>query len=299
MHISTQIDVKESIDKSREHVSGCDLPLALFKLAFGWEIVNPKNIRDEVVESAKNDPLLHLFNGAIIDQQGRPIARKQGLLSLTGPAYETALEAEAFSHAARYYWGLRSVSFINPAREQIYNEHKPSGTDLLFFVENNPFIPLGHEGIFLQGLQAGFYGDFLTATHLLTPQIENSLRYVLESNGVDVSNLIAGGTQPVKVLGAIFDLQKSKDLFGESLCFELRGCLIEKTGYDLRNRVAHGFIDDNECYSAAAINMWWLVLRMCMIPFYNKHVKRIDDPKQENFHKEMTPPNHNDPSVNQ
>ena len=75
--------------------------------------------------------------------------------------------------------------------------------DLSFVVENNPFIPPDHEGIFLRGLHAGFHGDFIVASHLLPLQIENSLRYVLEENGVDVSNLMSDGTQPVKVLGAI------------------------------------------------------------------------------------------------
>ena len=111
--------------------------------------------------------------------------------------------------------------------------------DLSFVVENNPFIPPDHEGIFLRGLHAGFHGDFIVASHLLPLQIENSLRYVLEENGVDVSNLMSDGTQPVKVLGAILGIPATKQIFGEQLCFELRGCLIEKTGYDFRNRVAH------------------------------------------------------------
>ncbi len=40
--------------------------------------------------------------------------------------------------------------------------------------------------------------------HLLVPQVENSLRFVLESNGVDTSIFQPDGTQPVKVLGGLF-----------------------------------------------------------------------------------------------
>ena len=133
---------------------------------------------------------------------------------------------------------------------------------------NNPFVPSGHEGIFLRGIHAGFNGDFLIASHLLVPQIENSLRFVLESQGVDVSNLMSDGTQPVKVLGALFSMNQTKEIFGDSLCFELRGCLIEKAGYDFRNRLAHGFVTERDCYSAAAAMIWWLVLRICLIPVF-------------------------------
>src|SRR5262249_42956604 len=97
-------------------------------------------------------------------------------------------------------------------------------------------------------------------------QIENSLRHVLESQGVDVSILESDGTQPVKMLGGIFGFPETKRIFGEALCFELRGCLIEKTGFDFRNRVAHGFIHEGECYSPAGIPVWWLVLRICLTP---------------------------------
>jgi hypothetical protein len=100
----------------------------------------------------------------------------------------------------------------------------------------------------------------------LTPQVENSIRFVLEQNGVDVSNLESDLTQPVKVLGPIFGLPEMKTIFGDALCFELRGLLIEKTGYSFRNRVAHGFVTEGECYSVAATNLWWLVLRLCYTP---------------------------------
>jgi hypothetical protein len=112
------------------------------------------------------------------------------------------------------------------------------------------------------------------ASHLLTPQIENSLRYVLESHSVDVSNLMSDGTQPVKILGAIFSMPETKQILGEALCFELRGCLIEKTGYDSRNRVAHGFVHEGECYSHAGVTVWWLVLRRCLTPVFQTLAER-------------------------
>jgi hypothetical protein len=85
---------------------------------------------------------------------------------------------------------------------------------------------------------------------------------------VDVSNLMSDGTQPVKVLGAIFGIKETTEIFGEALCFELRGCLIEKTGWNFRNRVAHGFVSEAECYSDAAQTIWWLVLRLCLTPIF-------------------------------
>lgn len=272
--ISTEVDISRLVDGARDHVRGNDFPTAALKLAFGQPLSEPKEIKEEVIKNAKQTPLLHLMGAAIVDQRGRPAARKASLLDLKGEALEKTLEAESFSQASHFHWPLRVDGFIEPARVQILNDHRPTFQDLLFIVRDNPFIPPGHEGIFLRGLHAGFHGDFLVASHLLPLQIENSLRYVLESQGVDISNLMSDGTQPVKVLGAIFGMATTKEIFGESLCFELRGCLIEKTGYDFRNRVAHGFVHEGECHSNAAIMLWWLVLRICLMPIFQAIAER-------------------------
>ena len=136
-------------------------------------------------------------------------------------------------------------------------------------MHNSPVVPPGHEGIFLRGIHAGFHGDFVVASHLLVPQIENSLRYILECQGVDVSNLMSDGTQPVKMLRSLFSFPELEQILGADMCFELRGHLIEKSGYDYRNRVSHGFVTEADCLSHAAVSIWWLTLRLCLIPIYN------------------------------
>ena len=271
---STEMDISQLVISARDHVKGSDFPTAVLKLAFGQDLSDPKSLKDEVVNAAKEAPLTYLMGAAIVDNQGRTTAKKESLFNLKGEAAEQALEAEAFSHATRFHWPLRVDGFIEPARAQILNDHKPTFQDLFFIVRNNPFIPPGHEGIFLRGLHAGFHGDFVVATHLLTPQIENSLRYVLESHGVDVSILNPDGTQPVKMLGGIFGFPETKKTFGESICFELRGCLIEKSGFDFRNRVSHGFVHEGECYSTAGVTVWWLVLRICLMPIFQTIAER-------------------------
>lgn len=265
---STKIDITKAVEAAVAHVKSPNFQDAVFKFALGHPLSDPTEIREAVLKQAKEHPMMHLFGAAIMDEKGRTKAKKAPLLDLRKGENGEELEAEMFSHAAQFHWPFRVSGYIEPARMQIFNDHHPTFRDLLFIVRNNPFIPPGHEAIFLRGLHAGFHGDFVVATHLLTPQIENSLRHILESHDVDVSNLMSDGTQPVKVLGAIFGMAETQQIFGEKLCFELRGCLIEKTGYDFRNRVAHGFVYEGECYSTGGVTVWWLVLRICLTPIF-------------------------------
>jgi hypothetical protein len=261
---SHKFDITDQVKASRGHVAGQPLTEALLRFAFGLSPVHPTTVRQEVLDLAKENPLSSLMDAAIIDEKGRTVVHQPGLWAKQGPELEAALEARMFAHAADYLWGTRAVTFVNPARLQIINDHQPTLDDIHPFVQNNPFVPPDHVEIFLRGLHAGFHGDFIIAVHLLVPQVENSLRHVLEEHGVDVSNLKSDGTQPVKILGALLGMEETKKILGPALHFEVRGHLIEKTGYDFRNKVAHGFVSQYDCYSKAALSCWWLVLRLCL-----------------------------------
>jgi len=277
---STPVDISKSVEAASAHVKCPNFRDAVFKFALGHPLSNPKEIQEAVLKAAEDHPIMHLFGTAIMDEKGRTTAKKPPLLNSKGEEPGTELEVEMFSHVSQYHWPLRVSGYIDPARCQILNDHHPTFRDLLFLVKDHPFIPPGHEGIFLRGIHAGFHGDFLVASHLLVPQIENSIRHVLEVSGVDVSNLMSDGTQPVKILGPLFGMSETKEIFGETFCFELRGCLIEKTGYDFRNQIAHGFVTEGQCYSTPAVTLWWLILRLLVTQILHAEKRGQTKPDQ-------------------
>lgn len=58
---------------------------------------------------------------------------------------------------------------------------------------------------------------------------------------------------------------KLEELLGEDLVFDLQGLLVERFGVNLRNRMAHGLMGDDEFASPTVLYLWWLMLRICMI----------------------------------
>lgn len=267
--ISLKNDISSIVEEAMKAVRGLSFVDAISKFVLGISLSTLKDIKEKVREVAKDYPIQYLMGGVIIDERGRKIEHKEGLHGLSGEKLEEALAAEAFHYASQNIWSFRVAAFIIPARDQIFNDHHPSFDDLEFLVRNNPFVPPGHEMIFLRGIYAGFHNDFVLASHFLVPQIENSIRHILQIQGVDVSNLMSDGTQPVKILGALLSMPETIKTFGEDLVFELRGNLIEKTGTDFRNRVAHGFVSEGECYTPAPITLWWLVVRICFTVWRN------------------------------
>lgn len=267
---SHEVDTSTIVEAARDNVKGKTLQQAIFAMAIGHPVIKSDELRKRVIGYMNDFPLTHLFPATFMARDGRVMAHKPSALSNDEETRESAIEAEMFHQAANIDWPLRAQAYINTCREQITEEHQPTLAALQFLVLHNPFIPEGHEPIFLRGILAGFRGEFDLTAHFLVPQIEESIRHILRSAGHVTSKLDAKLIQEQRLLGTLLDLPETIDILGKDHVFELRGILCEKFGYDLRNRLAHGFVSYSDCWGADVLNLWWLVIRLLSIPAARK-----------------------------
>nr|WP_306469566.1 DUF4209 domain-containing protein [Oscillatoria laete-virens] len=99
--------------------------------------------------------------------------------------------------------------------------------------------------------------------HLLIPQIEASLRYVLQQNGVITSTLESDGIQKERDMNQLLWMPELEEIFGADITFDLRGILIERFGHNMRNESAHGLMPEAGFYQPASVYLWWLILHLC------------------------------------
>ena len=271
---SQDMDLSKFVDQAGEQVKGKPLWEALFAMISGCTPPNKEHLRKQARESSA-DGIWMLMERSVVDERGRVVGRMPSFLSVDPEEAERAIRAEMLSQANQYRQTY-AAAFVHPAWRQINLDHDVRLGDLLPVVLDNPFVPEGHENTYARGLLAGFKGDFLTATHLLIPQLENSIRHVLSHRGVIVSKLDSFNIQEEKDLGALLYEPKLEELLGEDLVFDLQGLLVERFGVNIRNRMAHGLMGDDEFASPTVLYLWWLVLRICMI-----YVLVNRDPKRE------------------
>ena len=53
---------------------------------------------------------------------------------------------------------------------------------------------------------------------------------------------------------------------GEALAFDLQALLVEPVGFNLRNRVAHGLVEEGEFEAGPYRYLFWLALYLCLKP---------------------------------
>ncbi len=277
--VRKDFDATEAIESSRKQVAGYPLAEALLRFAFGEHLLDPVQLRKTVEEQAKQSPLQFLIEAKTISRDGKTVGIRPSLMS-TGEEYERAIGLAVIEHAFRYDVPFRVQLFIIPAKDQIWNDHHPGFADLLPLVKDNPFVPAGFEEGYLRGLVAGFFGDWIVAAYFLIPQVEASVRHVLQRAGAITSNVQADGNQEEKKLHQLFADPVALQAFGAPLLFELRSLLIEELGGNLRNRFAHGMMTAADCYAADVITLWWLLLRICLTPVAHAQKQQQDSSGQ-------------------
>lgn len=266
--ISSEFNISEEVELARSQVRGKEFPEALLSLA---SLATPPKVSElrQIVEETAS--LSHFFPIVKMNEMGKVIAR-QITNSNDG---EEAIKFEMYVKAAEYQ-KIYAQAFIEPARYQIFSEHiiqkseenKIKETDLLPLVINNPFVPPGREKLLIKGLYAGLIGDFITSNHILIPQIENCVRYLLSNRGAitsGIDNKNNGIQKEDNLNTTLFPTKYPQitSIFDEDTLFDLQGLLIEKSGSNLRNRMAHGLINDNDFSSPIFSYLWWVTLRLC------------------------------------
>lgn len=255
--VSQETNISHFVAEAQEKVKGKDIHDALFTLGIKMGISpSVSHLRNQAQEADEKYIGKHLFPTVVMNEMGKVTAK------------ESSIQDEMFRQAV-YYQQMQAQAVIEPARYQINLEHNVRISDFFPIVANNPFVPQGREYIYARGLHAGLIGDFLVAAHLLPPQIEHSIRYILYQRGFITSGFDDQGIQDEHNINTFFRQREAElvQIFGEDLTFDLQGLLIQKGfGSNLRNEMAHGLISYNGFFQPQVIYLWWLTLRLCCLP---------------------------------
>jgi len=271
-------NMKENREKSQKDssdmVSGVSFEEAVKRLALVFRPTNLEKLKKREAEADSEGFLGQIFGTTMMDGRGRTTDHIPGV-PLSGEDDPEVARKRLVNSARTIDWRIAVEWRIEPARIQILQDHPVRLRDLNFLVRHNPFIEPGHEGIYLKGIQAGFFGDWVMSMHLLVPQIESSTRWVLKQNGITTSKISSEGIQEDFDLNKILWMKEVEELFGSDILFDLRGILIERFGCNLRNKLAHGLMREGDFIAVESPYLWWLVLLL----LYKSHLfqlRRVD-----------------------
>jgi hypothetical protein len=266
--ISTgEIDISGLVKNARNAVSGKSAIDALLVLANIYRGAKIQKFKESAEKIIREHPLSNLFSGVHLGKGGRVIA-KAPASNLGGELDEAAVWAKMVQEYSMEI-NLVAQSQIWSALEVIRLEHRITEMDFYSVVRQSSVIPEGRERLIAKGLFAGYDNDFVTALHILIPQVEHLVRVYLKQEGVKTSTLDKTGIETENGLSTLMNNQEVNAIFGEDLAFEFKALFCDAFGANLRNELAHGLLEHEEYQSVHAIYAWWLILRIVFNAFWN------------------------------
>ena len=275
------VDITQNIEEARNAVRGKALVDALHAFVNLYSGANAKQLRESVIENLHHSPLLSFFPLQVMTRDGRVAAKQPGMEPGVLPA--DGDEKRIFYEMIRVH--DVSIDFvvrarILPALEVLLLEHRLREANFIDFARQSPVVSIGRELFFGKALFAGYDQDFITALHLLVPQIEHAVRLHLKQAGVRTTTLDRDGIETENGLRTLMDLPETEKIFGENLSFEIKALFCDPSGPNLRNDLAHGLLDDQACQSAPAIYAWWFGLKLVFNTFWNAARQTAEESNQ-------------------
>lgn len=267
--ISAPINISQIVENARNAVKGKSPVEALkaFVSQLGGD--NVKELRESTIEQLRSYLVDSLFPTTVLSHDGRVIAKPRMSRNPTSSDGDEMVIRSKMVENYCIHVDLAVRGCIWPAQEVLLLEHRLQESDFVKLAKQSPIVPIGRERLFGKALFAGYDRDFVTALHILVPQIEHMVRCHLKQAGVQTTNIDSNGIENENGLSSLMDLPQTEKIFGEDLSFEIRALFCDSFGPNLRNELAHGLLGDRAFYSANAIYAWWLGLKLVFIPFWN------------------------------
>lgn len=134
-----------------------------------------------------------------------------------------------------------------------------SNTIYFLLEKNKPqFITEDNLILWEKGITAGLNMDFITATHILMPQLEHSLHNIAEIKNGTITYL-ENKRQEEPSLGKILPLLKG--VINEEVLFEIESFLQGGIDVNFRNNLSHGLFSTFEI-DKHGIYLWWICLKI-------------------------------------
>lgn len=268
--ITTSSDISDLVAMTRGAFAGKDLTDALLLFAAQSRSPDIAELRREALEAVGRSPFGSLFSSVIYDEKFRPTSRTPSAGGFGSPPNEDGLRIHIIQHE-QMRRGLVVQGQVEPSRFQIMFDHAPNDRTFTVLAGLSPFVPTGHEAIFGRGFAHFFNADFLEAAHLLVPQLEASLRYLLNTADVDTTRIKPDFTQASATLSTLLELGGEmrgalESILGSDTVYEIENIFDHQAGPALRHRMAHGLLSQWSFIGRDAIYACWFIYRLCTDP---------------------------------
>ena len=196
-------------------------------------VPNPEAIESQLNEVASGAVLWGMTSHAIIDSEGREIARVGSVQD--DPEGRVVLMTSQNMQ-------LESL-FLRLALERWFNKFEVTAESLADRVLQSPLFLESRRHLLSTAFKTYLAGEHDMTVHILVPQVEHAFRQLLVLSNRSTYKKGRHGGLNVKVLDDLLRDPVVEDVFGADAVKYFKVLLTDQRGWNLRNNICHGLID--------------------------------------------------------
>lgn len=268
--ISFPLDVGDERDAVLRSFDSFDLSTALKELAC-LAISRPiTELRRDALKERETAPLMGMMGVKYSDADGKTAANSPGAPSFEEP--DEAWFKAAINRSESIRRHIIMAGRFEPARLAILAHHDVAERHLEVIVGQSGFVRPEYEPLVTLGLLRWLQGDQRSAVHLLVPQLEACLRFVLRVAGhdpvVDFDDLTEEDVGLPALLGRFRPQLES--VLPPDVVLEIELLFHHRPGSALRHAVAHGVLGAGGCFTPDAVYACWLMYKLTCWPLLSR-----------------------------
>lgn len=123
-----------------------------------------------------------------------------------------------------------------------------------------PYLLENNARIIEAGIKSYFSGDYVSSLHILVPQLEACVRNLFAQAGYATTSIKKGLAQHEITFNEFLKNEDVISVLGKAYHKYLQVVMVEQTGLNLRNEIAHGLINIESCNKATCSLILYLLL---------------------------------------
>lgn len=149
---------------------------------------------------------------------------------------------------------------------ELFTRLQAKGLDIdavMRYLQDCPLFDAPTRAFIEDGVRKIFSGDTIGAVHVLVPRLEATIRTLVESAGLPITRVRERGSEMV-LLGGLLSSLRQHGVLEDRFVFTLEVAL-DRLGWNIRNRVAHGWITPEECSQQTCDRLLQLILALGLL----------------------------------
>ncbi|MEZ8719015.1 DUF4209 domain-containing protein [Vibrio splendidus] len=226
--------------------------------------IDKNDVIKEIEDFHSTSFISTFFSGVHVSSDGRTVGHSPAVNTLDQLTDENIFSLSCTSQIVNDLILFFAKAMIIPAIEVINKEHHINEQLMLQLCSEASLIDFDRKYIVSKALLAGFNRDFDIAAHILVPQFEHIVRSSLKENDHLVHSTQNNGTENVSVLSYLLSEPSAKETFDDNFLFELTVLFGNDSILNVRNKLAHGLLNDDESQSCISVYIWWRFMKLAI-----------------------------------